>query len=151
MNLQSIRKTSEASEAGYTFEPVYPDGSGIEATITVRGPDSDKVRALVRQQLAQAAAREQTAKKRGRDPEPLSMDELEAQLVEMAVTYTVTWSGFSDGDKALEPTAQNFARIYADYPWIRRQVIEQAQDLGNFVKPPSPSSSSTRVPSSAST
>jgi len=151
MNRQHTPKITDASEAGYTFEPSYPDGSGIEATITVRGPDSDKVRAMVRQQLAQAAMREQNAKKRGREAEPPSLDELEAQLVEMAVTYTITWAGFSDGDKTLEPTEANFRLIYTEYPWIRRQVIEEAQDLGNFVKRPLPSSSSTPAPSSAST
>jgi len=151
MNRQNTPKTAAASEAGYTFEPTYPDGTGIGATITVRGPDSEKVRALVRQQIAQASARELTAKKRGRDLEPLSLEEIEAQVVEMAVAYTVTWKGFEDGDKTLEPTEANFRLIYTEYPWIRRQVVDEGQDLGNFVRPPSAGSSNTPGRSSAST
>ncbi len=151
MNRQKTPKTGLVSEAGYTFEPTYPDGTGIGATITVRGPDSDKVRAMLRQQMAQAAAREMSAKKRGRDPEPMTLEELEAQVVDMAVAYTITWSGFEDGDKLMEPTEANFRLIYSEYSWIRRQVMDEAQELGNFVRPPSASSSPTLRPSSAST
>jgi len=151
MNRQNTPKTHAASESGYTFEPTYPDGTGIGATITVRGPDSDKVRSMLRQQISIINAREQTAKKRGREVDPQSLDELEAQVIDLAVAYTITWSGFKDGDKVIEPTEANFRSIYADYSWIRRQVIDEAQDLGNFVRPPSASSSPTQQPSSTST
>lgn len=52
-------KVSEASEAGFAFEPRYPNGQGIGATITVRGPESAQVRTLLRRQLADLQARDQ--------------------------------------------------------------------------------------------
>lgn len=149
MNLQDAPKASEASEQGYTFEPRYPSSNaGIEATITVRGPESEVVRTMLRRQIAELQTREQNAKKRGRDAEPPTLEELETQSIELAVAYTKTWAGFKDGDRVLEPTEANYRRIYAEHPWIRRQVIEEAQDLGNFVRPAPKLLSPTPAPSS---
>lgn len=150
-NRQAARAARASQETGHTFEPKYPDGTGIGATITVRGPDSASVRELLKRQLTRLQAKELAAKRRGNEIEPPNLDELEQQAVDLAVAYTVTWGGFFDGDIVLEPTEQNLRAIYAECSWIRRQVIEEAQELGNFVRPPSASSSPTLPPSSAST
>lgn len=143
--------TAALSEAGFTFEPIYPDGTGISATITVRGPEAAEVRNLLRMQISALQAREIQAKKRGRDAELVSIEELEAQAVDLAVAYTIGWSGFEDAGQPIEPTEPAVRALYREHSWIRRQVIEQAQDLGNFVRPASRGSSPTPKPSSDST
>ena len=140
-----------ASEAGHTFEPAFPGGEGIGATITVRGPESQAARDMLRRQIAALHARELSAKKSGRDPEPLTIEHLEAQAIDLAVAYTITWADFEDGTEPMAPTEANFRAIYTEHSWIRRQVIDEAQDLGNFVKPASASCSPTPPPSSSST
>lgn len=150
-NRKQTAPTAQASEQGHTFEPRYPDGTPIGATITVRGPESAAVRQLLMQQVRDLQAREALGKRRGREIEPLRLEEMEAQAIELAVAYTITWEGFVDDDVTLAPTEANLRSIYTDYSWIRRQVIEEAQDLGNFAKPLPKSFSRTATPSSSST
>ena len=150
-NPKALLSISAASLVGYTFEPKFPGGDGIGATITVRGPESEPVKRLVREQLAQAQARELAARKRGRDPEPLTLDEMRNQAIDLAVAYTIGWDGFMDGDTPLEPLEANLRAVYTDHSWLRRQVIEEAQDLGNFVQRTGKPSSNTLAPSSGST
>lgn len=148
---ETARAGQAAHETGFTFEPRYPDGSGIGAKITVRGPDSAAVRALVRRQLQVAQDRDAQARKSRRDPEPPTIEQIEAEAVDLAVAYTITWDGFEDAGVPMEPTEANLRQIYREAPWIRRQVIAEAQDLGNFVRPPLPTSSGTPEQSSLST
>jgi hypothetical protein len=152
-DLSSTATLKQASEAGYTFEPVYPGtDDGIGATITVRGPESGPIRAMVDRHLRQARARELAAKKRGGDvAADVSVDEIEGQTLEMALTYTMAWSGFERDGVALPCTPDNVRAVYVDHPWLKLQVLKEAQDLGNFVRRSSTPSSSTQKPSSAST
>lgn len=144
--------TAALSEAGFEFEPTYPDGTGIGATINVRGPEAAQVRNLLRSQISALQAREIRAKKSGRDAEPVSIEEMENQAVNLAVAYTIGWDGIEEADgQQIEPTEANVRALYREHSWIRRQVIEQAQDLGNFVKAGSKGSLPTPKPSSAST
>ena len=140
-----------ASEVGYTFEPSFPGGEGIGATVTVRGPESQVVRDMLRRQITALHKRETATKKSGREAEAVNIDTLEEQAVDMAVAYTITWSGFEDGDQPLPPTEANLRAIYTEHAWIRRQVIEEAQDLGNFVRPQSGAFSTTPPQNSALT
>lgn len=153
--MQFSRQTGQAlkaaHETGHTFEPRYPDGTAIGATISVRGPDSQAVRTLLRRQIAEQHERNLRARKARGEPEPMSIEQIEAESIDLAVAYTIRWDGFVDAGQPMEPTEANFRAIYAECPWIRRQVIDEAQDLGNFVRPPSASCSSTPTPSSSLT
>lgn len=141
---------AQASEQGHTFEPVYPGtDTGIGASITVRGPRSPAVRDHARRQFAQAQAREQAARKLGKLPEPPELDELDASLTDMAVVYTLGWSGMEQGGQVL-PFSEEAARaLYTAHPWLREQIVAEAQDLGKFIRPSLPNSSSTPGPSSS--
>lgn len=142
----------QASEQGYTFEPVYPGtDTGIGAKITVRGPRSDVVREYARQQFAQAQAKEHAARKLGKPAEPPELDELDQSLTDMAVTYTIGWEGIEEAGLAVAFSEHAAKLLYTDHPWLRGQVIAEGQDLGKFIKPSQPNSTSTPAPSSSST
>lgn len=147
-NIQQHTPLAAASETGYEFEPHFPgSAAGIGAKIKVRGLYSPKVRAYLRNRMLQAQQRDLDAKSRGQKPELLSIEASDQESIELAMAYTLSWSGFVDGDKPLEPTEDNLRRIYTDHPWLRPQVIEQAENLGNFVGPNSAASSTTPKPS----
>lgn len=150
-DLKSLPSVKAASEAGHRFEPRYPGGEPIGATITVRGPESEPVKRLVREQMAQLQQREALARKRGRDAEALTLEELRQQSIDLAVAYTIDWEGFASAGEPMAPTEANLRAVYTDHSWLRRQVIDEAQELGNFVKPQPASCSSTPAPSSHST
>lgn len=142
-------KLAAASEVGHTFEPTYPDGTPLGAEITVRGIESPVVQAIIKRNLAGQQAREAMAKKRGRDVDPLTLDEMVAMNIEMAITVTIGWKGFEDSGVPMEATEENLRAIYTDYSWIRDQVLAEARDLGNFAKPSLKTSSRTSAPSSS--
>lgn len=150
-DLKSAPSLREASETGYTFEPTYPDSDeGIGARIHVRGSESAVVRALLSRQLAANEARELAARKRGKESESLTIEELEDRAIDLAVAYTIGWEGFEKDGEPYPFTPDNARALYRDWSYIRRQVLEEAQDLGNFARRSWPSSSSTRAPSSGS-
>lgn len=140
-----------ASESGHEFEPRYPGRpDGIDAFITVRGPRSPVMRAYAARSLAESQARELEAKRQRQDVQPLSLDEIDARTLDVAVQFTMGWRGFEGaGGAPLEFSEAAARKLYTDHPWIRDQVIAEAQELGNFIKPLSISSSSTPAPSSA--
>lgn len=149
--------TAEASEAGFSFEPRYPNGDGIGATITVCGPESRAARAQTRAQLKRLQAMEMTAKRQGQPVDHLSLvlgqdaDESARLKAETAASYTLAWTGFTDGAADLPCTDEAKRAMFAAHPWIADQVIAQAQDLGNFVRPQLRPSLPTPQPSSVST
>lgn len=151
MSFETHRPSAaQASEDGHTFEPLFPDGTGIGATITVRGPRSAAVREHARKQFAQAQAREQAARKSGKPPEPPELDDLDAAMTDMALVYTMGWAGMVAADKPL-PFSEHAAReLFTAHPWLREQVIAEGQDLGKFVTPSPKSCSSTPGPNSNS-
>lgn len=139
----------QASDDGHTFEPVYPDGSGIGATITVRGPRSTVVREYARRQFALTQAREASARKVGKLLEPPELDELDESLTDMALAYTMGWDGMTQDDQPLPFSADAARALFTAHPWLREQVIAEGQDLGKFVSPSRMSSSSTPGQSSS--
>lgn len=150
--LDPATRFDRACEAGHTFDVLTPDGERIGATITVRGPESDIVRAHVRRLMAAMQTREASAAKRRGQPEPITPEELEAQSIDLAVAYTIGWTGFDDEAGQPMPFSESAARtLYSGWKWIRTQVLSEAQDLGNFVRLGPKNSAPTPAPSSAST
>lgn len=147
-NTQQHTPTATACEAGYEFEPHYPGSTqGIGAKIKVRGLYSPKVREFLRSRMLAAQTRDLEAKSRGQKPELLTLEANDQESIDLAVAYTSGWSGFVDGDAPLECTDANLRRIYADHPWLRPQVIDHAENLGNFVGPNSAALLPTSKPS----
>lgn len=149
------RTTAAACEGGYTFTPRFPDGTPMEGvTITVRGPRSAAVRAHAAAQYARAVERDAATRRQrnagARAPER-TLEEIDEDLTALAVAYTAAWTGFASAGAALPCTPEAAREAWAAHPWLREQVIEEAQALGNFIRPPSASSTSTPPPSSPST
>lgn len=139
-----------ASEAGYAFEPDYPGTSTpIGATLVLRGPNSEAVRAHQARRFDLAQARELGYKRRGKEAPALTLDELDASLTDLAVVYVMRWSGVDDAQgQPIACTPDNARQLFTDHPWLRDKVIFEGQQLGNFIRPCAPISSTTPAPSS---
>jgi hypothetical protein len=142
---------AQACDDGAVFEPVYPGTeTGIGATIVVRGPRSAAVREYARQKYAKAQAKEQAARKAGKFSEDTpELDEIDESLTEMALVYTIGWTGMDKDGAALEFSPAAARYLYTAHPWLREQVIAEGQDLGKFVRPSAKSSTNTPGPSSS--
>jgi hypothetical protein len=132
--LLNLQKTNYAdvAEAGYEFELKLPgSGEGTGAFIKVRGDQSKAVRSWSRRKATEF----QMKSLKGKDKDkPMSVDEVEDFAIEQAVNRIISWRGFTEDDVNEIPfTPENAERILKENPWIREQVMEEAQELLNFL------------------
>jgi len=139
------------SEAGYRFELTDPQGRPQGVFITVRGAESEALRAHLGQQVQDDLQRELQARKRGREVDIKSIDVRMAESIELAVVATIGWVGVEDNGAPLPFSAEAARSLYRDFSWIRAAVIREALELGNFVHSSSPSCAPMPTPSLPST
>lgn len=120
------------AEAGYEFTVTLPDGKSTDAKVKVRGENSKTVREYGRRIFQERQMQAQMAKRRGKDPEDLTLAEAEELAVNGAVTRIISWSGIGEGGKEVPFTPENAKRILKEYPFIRDQVMEASNDITNF-------------------
>lgn len=123
---------STIAEAGYEFNVVLPDGTATDAKIKVRGENSKKVRDYGRRIFQERQMQMQAARRRGKEPDDLTLAEAEEMAVAGAVVRVMSWTGIGEAGKEIPFTEENAARVLKDYPFIREQVMEASTDITNF-------------------
>lgn len=124
---------SKISEEGHEFEITFPEtGEGLGAFITVRGDSSPTVKAYARKKFSEYKMKETVAKRRGKEVDEPSIEELEDLSIESAVVRTIGWRGLSEGGKELVFSKEECARVYREHEWIRRQVMRESENILNF-------------------
>lgn len=127
---------SDKCEQGHEFEVLMPETKeGTNAFITVRGVMSPAVKKFQRKKFAEFQNKAQVAKRKGREDEPMSLDEAEDLAVETALVRIISWKGFTSGDddKELEFNEVNARKLLTEHSWIREQVLEESDTLANFI------------------
>lgn len=122
------------AEVGYTFKLELPDGTVTDAEITVRGANSAKVKNFARKLYQEFKVKEQQAKRRGKEPEDLSLEEAEDLAAETASVRVVGWKGIAEGGKEIAYSNEEAIRVLKAYPFIREQVMEASDNIFNFTK-----------------
>lgn len=123
---------AKAAEVGYTFNVVLPDGTETDAKITVRGSNSAVVKNHSRRIYQEFKQREQQAKRRGRDPEELTLDEAEKLAAEAASIRVIDWVGIAEDGKEIKFSQAEAERVFKEYPFIREQVMTESDNVFNF-------------------
>lgn len=125
---------NKSSEAGYKFELMLPDGvSQTGAFLTVRGTNSPTVKAYGRKKFQEMQAEEQRAKRRGKEVDPMTLDEAEELAIETAFVRLIGWEGIEENGKAVEFNEANAKRILKEHSWIREQIINESDNVSNFL------------------
>jgi hypothetical protein len=125
---------AEKAELGYEFEVIIPEvQEKTGAFITVRGAESPKVKNYGRRKFNEMQFKEHTAKKKGKDLDPITLDEAEDMAIEAALVRIISWKGFEEGGKKLEFTEENARRVLREHAWIREQVLSESNQLSNFI------------------
>lgn len=125
---------SKLAEAGFEFEVLLPET--LEPTgifITVRGKESPVVKAYGRKKFQEFQQKESVAKRRGKELEPMSLEEAEELSVESAVLRVIGWRGVQEDGVDVPFSKENAERILLEHAWIREQVIEESDNLSNFL------------------
>lgn len=129
----SKNNMAEAAEAGYEFELRIPGtNEPTGAFVTVRGSESKVVREYARKTYNAIRMREAALRKRGKEPEEMTLEEAEEMAIESAVTRVISWRGIADGGKEVAFTKEAASSIFKEHPWIREQIMEESSQLLNF-------------------
>jgi len=125
---------SEKAEVGYEFELRMPStDEPLGAFIKVRGADSPKVKAYGKKVFREMQVKDAQAKRKGREPDQITIEEAEDLAVESAVVRTIGWRGIEENGKEVKFSEENAARIYREYSFIRTQVMEESDQILNFI------------------
>lgn len=128
-----VQNVAEQSEAGYEFELLYPGSQEkTGAFVKVRGTQSKVVRAFQRKKYSEYRIREQSAKRRGKDADEITLDEAEAMAVESAINRIISWKGIAEDSKEIPFTKENAERILMEHSWIREEIMSASDELLNF-------------------
>lgn len=139
IDLASI-DTVAACNAGADVELLHPvTREPLGIFWRVLGRDSDVFKAHVNKNVNAKMRRAMLAKKRGRDAEPTTAEEAEADAIELLVACSAGWRTgdmptieFKGSPLAFDEN--NARRVLTALPWIRSQVDEAVGDLENFMR-----------------
>ena len=123
---------STAAEQGYTFSLKTPTGADSGAKLTILGELSPTVKAYSRKKFAEYQQRQVMLKRKGKEDEQISLEEAEEMAVENALVRLIGWEGVTDDGKEVKFSKEEAKRVYAEYSWIREQVLEQSNNIFNF-------------------
>lgn len=133
LNLQKTN-LAEKAESGYEFELSLPESQ--ERTggfVTVRGRMSPVVRNHAKRKYTEFTQKEAQAKRRGKELEPMSIEDAEDAAVENAINRIISWRGIGLEDGVELPfTKENAEKVLREHTWIRDQVMEESDNLLNF-------------------
>lgn len=101
--------------------------------ISIVGRDSSVFKEYIRNRVNDKLRRDAMDKKRGRDEAVPTMEESEAESIELVTLCTTGWRNVTYKGEELAFNVANALTLYKEMPWIRRQVDEAIGDLENFM------------------
>lgn len=128
----SKNNLSTAADVGFEFELKMPTGELTGAFVTVRGEESKTVKAFGRNKYKEYQQKQQQARRRGKDVDDLTLEEIEDMAVDTAIVRVISWRGISDGGVDVPFTKEAAAKIFKEHTWIREQVMEESSQILNF-------------------
>lgn len=123
---------TKAAETGYEFDVVMPDGTLTDIKIKVRGSLSKVVKDFYRNAFSQMQVKEQAAKKRGKEVEPMSLQESEEFQIQSSALRVISWSGIVEDGKDVPYSKEECTRLMTEYPFLREAVTQESEQLLNF-------------------
>jgi len=142
MNFDSL-DTVEACEKPYEFELVHPSTKEpLGVFVSVVGPESSAFKNRVFRQVNQERRRAFEMQRKGKDIQPKTLEEDEAESISLVADLVTGWRTVIDGksepvifwgEEKLEFNDSNLVRWLTKFRWVRAQIDEAATDLGNFM------------------
>lgn len=121
-----------ACDKGFEFELRHPsDNEPLGAFITVTGKEGTAFQEHVREKANANLKRRFEAQRRGKEEVP-TIEKVEKDSIALLVACTVSWRNIVLNGAELEFSEANARKLYAE-SWIRGQVDEAIDDLGNFM------------------
>lgn len=119
--------TIKAAEKGFTY--ILKDFDGIEedASVDVVGIGSR----IHKQAMKKIEDQENIFARKGKTMPTEQSDDL---YIEMLAKCTKGWKNIEEDGKPVEFSYDNAVRMYTDYPFLRKQVLEAIHDLRSMLE-----------------
>lgn len=124
---------STAAEQGVELELILPTGAGSGAYLTIIGDNSKTVKAYSRKKFQEYQMKVQIAKRKGKEPEELTLEEAEELAVEAAAVRVIGWKGFTEDGKEVKFSKEKLNEVLAQHSWIRDFVMQESSNIFHFV------------------
>ena len=124
---------STAAEQGVELELILPTGAGSGAYLTIIGDNSKTVKAYSRKKFQEYQMKVQIAKRKGKEPEELSLEEAEELAVESAAVRVMGWKGFTEDGKEVKFSKEKLNEVLSVHQWIREFVMQESSNIFHFV------------------
>jgi hypothetical protein len=125
--------TAAACDKGFELELAHPiTRAPLGQFITVVGKDSKQFRDHVRRASNDRLRKQATQQRRGKDMEPPTVEQIEAEAIELLVNCTTGFREVNYGGP-LTYSEANARKLYTEQSWVRSQVDEAIGDLENFM------------------
>ena len=130
MDLNNLKPV--LADDGATLEVKHPVTEEVidGMTIRLRGQDSNTYRKIKHKKQNAILARMSKGKKAA----DLEAEKLEADTIDELVELTISWTGFKLEGEALEPTKENYRKVYSEFEWLRDQAAEFVANRANFFR-----------------
>lgn len=117
------------SEQGFDLDVKNADGSNSGVVLVVLGKHSDKVSAWTKKRFNEIQRENEMAKRRGKEVEPKSLDDLEEFNLDGALVRVTGWKNVSQ-----DFTEDLLKTVLKRNPHWIEQIIEASDDAANFTK-----------------
>lgn len=130
----SKNNLSQKAEQGYKFELELPDvGTRTGAYLTIRGDKSPTVQNYMRKLYNERQMKEKALRARGREPDAMTVEELEDMAIEGALVRLIDWEGIEEEGKELKFSEANARRVLKEHAWIREAILTESETVTNFM------------------
>ncbi|API58099.1 hypothetical protein BSL82_01295 [Tardibacter chloracetimidivorans] len=132
-DLSSIALSDAATEIELTH-PITSERLGI--FVSVYGKHSSAFQDYTRRKANESLKRMAAQRRRGKDEEPPTVEQIESDAVDLLVACTAGWRGMVLDGAELAFSAEAARKLYLDkrFPFIREQVDEAVGDTQAFLK-----------------
>lgn len=114
-------------ETGVPVEILDPNGEPTGAKLFVASLDSDRVKAVLRENANKMAMEQRKNPRKALKPE-----EVENRLYGVLVASVVSWEGVTEDGKPLPCTPENVDMLLRKFSWVAKQVDMASGDTALF-------------------
>jgi hypothetical protein len=101
-------------------------------TVVIHGPYSERYKSVIREQQQ----RRMTDMTRGGRSPSMDPEELDAMTRELAVRCVEDWAITLEGDETLPFSKAAVEAVFAEFPWVRDQIIGAMGNVADFLDTP---------------
>ena len=124
---------ADKAESGFEFEIKLPEiGTPTGMFFTIRGQKAKKVKEYSRKKFKEINDRIKYNQKFKKD-EDFTPEEAEELSVDAAVVRVISFKGVFEDGVEVEFNESNLRRILSEHDWIREQIIQESDNIVNFI------------------